>query len=77
MKNFLFRLSRLISIVTFVIVIGLFLITILSYSHMDLEGILYILLVNLGFISLIIIFNWLCFGKLTLWIKNPNTENIE
>ena len=75
MKIFLFRLSRLISIVIFIIVIGLSLMLMFRYSHMDIESILFILSVNLGFTALIIIFNWLSFGKFTFWIKDPNKEN--
>ena len=78
MDIFLFRLSRLLSIGIFIIVIGLSIIIIdRSYSiyiAFYKEGIIRILLINLGLLSLIFVFNWLCFEKLTIWIKK-NKEN--
>ena len=81
MNIFLFRLSRLLSIGIFTIVIGLSLImidrTFSIYSEFYSEGILSILLINVGFLLLIFVFNWLYFAKLTIWIKKPNKENKE
>ena len=76
----LFRLSRLLSVGIFIIVIGLSLImidrTFSIYSEFYSEGILLILLINIGLLSLIFIFNWLCFEKLTLWIKKNKIRKI-
>ena len=47
------------------------------YSEFHSEGIFRILLINIGFLLLIFIFNWLCFQKLTIWIKKPSKENEE
>jgi hypothetical protein len=73
MNIFLFRLSRLLSVGIFIIVIGLSLIMIdrtsSIYREFYSEGIFGILLINIGFLSLIVFFNWLCFEKLTIWIK--------
>ena len=81
MNIFLFRLSRLLSVGIFIIVIGLSIIMIdrtsSIYREFHSEGIFRILLINIGFLSLIFVFNWLCFQKLTIWIKKPNKENEE
>ena len=39
------------------------------YSKFYSEGLLKIFLINLGLLSLIFVFNWLCFGKFTIWIS--------
>ena len=81
MNIFLFRLSRLLSVGMFIIVIGLSIIMIdrtsSIYREFHSEGIFHILLINIGLLSLIFVFNWLCFQKLTIWIKKPNKENEE
>ena len=79
MNIFLFRLSRLLSVGIFIIIIGLSLIMIdrtsSIYSEFYSEGIFRIFLINIGFLSLILVFNWLCFKKLSIWIKKPNKKN--
>ena len=79
MNIFLFRLSRLLSVGIFIIIIGLSLIMIdrtsSIYSEFYSEGIFHIFLINIGFLSLIFVFNWLCFEKLTIWVKKPNKKN--
>ena len=81
MNLFLFRLSRLLSVGIFIIIIGLSLIIIdrtsSIYREFYTEGIFSIFLINLGFLLLIFVFNWLCFEKFTIWIKKPNKENKE
>ena len=76
MNVFLFRLSRLLSVGIFIIVIGLSLIMIdrtsSIYREFYSEGILQILIINIGFLLLIFVFNWLCFEMVTIWIKKPN-----
>lgn len=73
MKIFLFRLSRVLCFGIFTIVIGLSIIMLNRnssiYSKYYSEGLLKIFLINLGLLSLIFVFNWLCFGKLTIWIR--------
>ena len=73
MNIFLFRLSRLLSIGILIIVIGLSSIMIdrmySIYSEFYSEGIIKILLINLGLVSLILVFNWMSFRKVTIWIK--------
>jgi hypothetical protein len=78
MNIFLFRLSRLLSTGIFIIVIGLSFIIIdrmySIYSQFYSEGIIRILLIKLGLLSLILVFNWMCFKKVTIWVKK-NKEN--
>ena len=79
MNIFLFRLSRLLSVGIFIIIIGLSLIMIdrtsSIYSEFYSEGIFRIFLINIVFLSLIFVFNWLCFKKLTMWVKKTNKKN--
>ena len=79
MNIFLFRLSRLLSVGIFIIIIGLSLIIIdrtsSIYSEFYSEGIFRIFLINIVFLSLIFVFNWLCFKKLTIWVKKTNKKN--
>ena len=79
MNIFLFRLSRLLSIGIFIIVIGLSIIMIdrtsSIYREFYSEGIFRILLINIGFLSLIFVFNWLHFQKLIIWIQQPIKGN--
>ena len=75
MKMFLFRLSRLISILIFILVIGITIGFLDDFSRGDYFDLLGIPTFGIPLLCLILIFNWLCFGKPTLWIKNPNTEH--
>ena len=73
MKIFLFRLSRVLCFGIFSIVIGLSILMLNRnssiYSKFYSEGLLKIFLINLGLLSLIFVFNWLCFGKLIIWVR--------
>ena len=68
-----FRLSRLISLLVLISILGT------NYYYFFVEAEMYGLsrdgIVGVVFICLILIlittiFNWLCFGKLSIWIKN-------
>ena len=84
MKSFLFRLSRLLSflgiltiIVSWIIVIYLFINDGFNPpSNWD-KFLTFIFSTTLIPPTVILLFNWLCFGKISIWIKNPNTENEE
>jgi len=85
MKMILFRLSRLISVVSICITtLGFWLISSLIikhdyanpyYSWYGLAEAVGVLVISP--IVFILIFNWICFGRLSIWIKNPIKENIE
>ena len=80
MKQFLFRLSRLLSVIIIPIVFLLltfFILGVVNSNIKDTEDWWFIIILTLGLFSIILIFNWLSFGKFSIWIKNPNKENIE
>ncbi len=74
MKTFLFRLSRLIS----VFVCFLFLIsgplTYLENGNHNIGDTLFMMILCSSLFVIPIIFNWLCFGKFTLWISKEVSE---
>ena len=74
MKNFLFRLSRLIFISSIIIHLSMNVIMFLDGVNIK-EFTMFFLLFTTIFSIPTLIFNWLCFGKFTFWIKNPNKEN--
>ena len=64
----LFRLSRVISSIVFILLFYSFC-YFFDRNRFYFED-------NLGLLSIFIllIYNWLCFGKFTFWIKSPNKE---
>jgi hypothetical protein len=83
MKSFLFRLSRLLSFLGFLIIIVSWVFPIYFFIDNGFKlpiwdkFIPYIFSTTLIPPTVILLFNWLCFGKISIWIKNPNTENEE
>ena len=78
MKTFTFRLSRVISILTFLFFLLFSFFAFVEYSISDDSIWKHILTYSITTVVLFIpifIFNWLCFGKFSLWIKNPYKEN--
>ena len=72
MNSFIFRLSRLISSIVFILILGTtyyyFFIEAKMYG-LSRDGIVGLLLICSTLIIITIIFNWLCFGKFSIWIK--------
>lgn len=64
MKTFLFRLSRLASVISFLILFVIFVSFI--YKAITLVG---VLILSLVFLLPLLIFNWVCFGKISIWIN--------
>ena len=80
MKEFLFRLSRLLSVIIIPIVILLlifFILGVVNNNVKDTDDWWFVITLTIFLISIILIFNWLTFGKFSIWIKNPNKQNIE
>ena len=86
MKMFVFRLSRLISVI-FITIIVIYLLLGIFAIFLNFEKFIYELntmsvllfkyvmltfLIVVAPILIILLFNWLTFGKLSLWLKNPN-----
>ena len=73
MSPFLFRLSRLISLLVLILILGInyyyFFIEAEMYG-LSRDGIVGVVFICSILILITIIFNWLCFGKLSIWIKN-------
>ena len=64
MKNLLFRLSRVASVITFLIILLIF----FSTTKGAVTSVGFIILTLLFSLPLLI-FNWLCFGKISIWIN--------
>jgi hypothetical protein len=78
MKTFTFRLSRVISILTFLIFLLFSIFAFLEFRMFggdEWYGFLPYSITTVVVLIPIFIFNWLCFGKFSLWIKNPYKEN--
>ena len=77
MNVFLFRFSRLLSVIIFILLIisnyHYFVIEVAFYDYTA-EGVVGIIFINLVTLLIGVIFNWLCFGKLTVWVKKINLE---
>ena len=71
-NSFIFRLSRLISLIVFILILGTnyyyFFIEAKMYG-LSRDGIVGLLFICSILIIITIIFNWLCFGKFSIWIK--------
>jgi len=72
MNSFIFRLSRLISSIVFILILGTTYYYFFSEAKMyglSRDGIVGLLFICSILIIITIIFNWLCFGKFSIWIK--------
>jgi ribose/xylose/arabinose/galactoside ABC-type transport system permease subunit len=78
MKIFLFRLSRLISVVSILLCLAIGIVTYLLINDIDLavEWTFIILLFTLT-LMVPMVFNWLCFGRFSVWISKTDTEQTE
>ena len=78
MSPFFFRLSRLISILIIILILGTnyyyFFIEAKMYG-LSRDGIVGVVFISSILILITIIFNWLCFGKISIWIKNDLDDN--
>lgn len=71
MNLFIFKISRLISSIVFILILGsnyYFFIEAKMYG-LSRDGIVGLLFICSILIIITIIFNWLCFGKFSIWIK--------
>ena len=70
----LFKISRLMSFISFLCISLSFYLLFFQKQSYTLEELLLTILLTIICIFPLLIFNWLCFQKLTLWIQK-NSEN--
>ena len=76
MNPFLLRLSRLISLLVLILGTNYYYFFIEAEMYgLSRDGIVGVVFVCSILILITIIFNWLCFGKLSIWIKNDLMMN--
>ena len=71
-KMNLFKLSRLISLVSFFCIIISFYLLIFEKKSASVDELVLVVLVCIVYLIPILIFNYICFREITFWIKNPN-----
>ena len=74
---FLYKVSRFISFTTLLTITLSFYLLFVHKQSFNFEELLTILLSIIVCICPLLIFNWLCFKKITLWIEKPNEEHFK
>ena len=78
MKIFLFRLSRVLSVITVLLLLYFFNMIYDGFDNREnwkWYGIFSIIIFSYLIFVPILTYNWMSFGKFTFWIKSPNKEN--
>ena len=75
MKIFLFRISRVISIICFYLIFFMLLET-FNKSNSTIEWLTWNIFSCVMFLIVPFIFNWFCFGSLSIWIKKEQLWSI-
>ena len=70
----LFKLSRIISLVSFFCVVISFYLLIFEKKSATVDELVLVVLVSIVYLIAILIFNYVCFREITLWIKNPRDQ---
>ena len=70
----LFNLSRIISLVSFFCVIISFYLLIFEKKSTTIDELVLVVLISIIYLIPILIFNYLCFRKITFWIKRARDE---
>ena len=70
----LFKLSRIISLVSFFCIIISFYLLIFEKKSATADELVLVVLVSLVYLVPILIFNYICFKEITLWIRNSKDE---
>ena len=70
----LFNLSRIISLVSFFCVILSFYLLIFEKKSATIDELILVVLVSIVYLIPISIFNYVCFRKVTFWIKKTRGE---
>ena len=70
-KMNLFKLSRLISLISFFCIIISFYLLIFEKKSASVNELVLVVLVSIVCLIPILIFNYICFREITFWITNP------
>ena len=70
----LFKLSRIISLVSFFCVIISFYLLIFEKKSANIDEFVLVVLVSIVYLIPILIFNYICFREITFWIKKTRDE---
>ncbi len=70
----LFKLSRIISLVSFFCIIISFYLLFFEKKSATVDELVLVVLVSILYLIPILVFNYVCFKEITFWIKNPRNE---
>ena len=70
----LFKLSRIISLVSFYCVIISFYLLVFEKKSATVDELVLVVLVSIVYLIPILIFNYVCFREITFWIKKTSEE---
>jgi len=70
----LFKLSRIISLVSFFCIIISFYLLIFEKKRATADELVLVILVSIVYLIPILIFNYVCFREITFWIKKTSDE---
>ena len=66
-----FKLSRIISLVSFFCIIISFYLLLFEKKSSTIQEFILVILISIVYLIPIVIFNYLCFKKITFWIDKP------
>ena len=66
----LFKLSRIISLVSFFCIILSFYLLIFEKKSTTVDELVLVIIVSIVYLMPILIFNYICFKEITFWIRN-------
>ncbi len=69
-----FKLSRIISLVSFFCIIISFYLLIFEKKSATVDELVLVVLVSILYLIPILIFNYVCFREITFWIRNTRDE---
>ena len=70
----LFKLSRIISLVSFFCIIISFYLLLFEKKSSTVDELVLVVLISIVYLIPILIFNYVCFRQITFWIKNTIDE---
>ena len=71
---YLFKLSRIISLVSFFCIIISFYLLIFEKKSTTVDELVLVILLSIVYLIPILIFNYVCFREITFWIKKTKDE---